>query len=118
MDNRCKVVEDPAAAWPVTALSEPFVMQAVEQLSDPEARSVAKCALRTLLTSDEGAEDKNVSQADVESAFKAALGDKLGGDTAAEAVPTSTASLAVLSTDPRCLEDWPKTVGIIEPFGE
>ena len=48
VDNMCKVVEDPAAVLPVMQLLEPLVRNVVEQISDPEARSVAGRAYQAL----------------------------------------------------------------------
>merc|ERR1719454_2328915 len=73
VDNMCKVVEDPAAVLPVMSLLEPLVKAAVEQISDPEARSVAERAYKTLVKSGEGAESKVVTRVDAAAAIKSSL---------------------------------------------
>jgi len=82
VDNMCKVVEDPAAVLPVMALLEPLVKRAVEQISDPEARSVAERAYKTLVKSGEGAESKTVTKDAAETAFKTVLGEDLCAELA------------------------------------
>merc|ERR1719421_2856099 len=76
VDNMCKVVEDPAAVLPVMALLEPLVRSATEQIADPEARSVAERAYKTLKKSAEGAESKVVTAEFAQTAIKGILGDK------------------------------------------
>merc|ERR1719454_1312125 len=80
VDNMCKVVEDPAAVLPVMPLLEPLVKRATEAIADPEARSVAERAYKTLVKSGEGAESKVVTKEAAEAAFKAALGDQASGE--------------------------------------
>merc|ERR1719330_1306059 len=75
VDNMCKVVEDPAAVLPIMPKLEPLVKAAVEKIADPEARSVAEKALKTLQKSAEGAEVKTVKPAEAEAVLTAALGD-------------------------------------------
>eukprot|EP00408_Alexandrium_pacificum_P024630 CAMPEP_0171187354 /NCGR_PEP_ID=MMETSP0790-20130122/17278_1 /TAXON_ID=2925 /ORGANISM="Alexandrium catenella, Strain OF101" /LENGTH=353 /DNA_ID=CAMNT_0011652413 /DNA_START=50 /DNA_END=1108 /DNA_ORIENTATION=+ len=116
VDNMCKVVEDPAAVVPVMSLLEPLVKSATEQISDPEARSVADRALKTLMKAAEGAESKMVSKEAASATLKAAVGDKLGSDDAAECLLGYVATLASMATNMRCFEDWQKTVGFVEPF--
>merc|ERR1719218_556841 len=70
VDNRCKVVEDPAAILPVMPLLEPLVKAAVEQISDPEARAVAERAFKTLTKAAEGAESKRVTKTEAISIVK------------------------------------------------
>merc|ERR1712151_769223 len=82
VDNMCKVVEDPAAVLPVMGILEPLVRSAVEQISDPEARSVAERAYKTLKKSAEGAESKLVSVAEATTTLKTIVGDKAGSDAA------------------------------------
>merc|ERR1719450_1519048 len=77
VDNMCKVVEDPAAVLPVMPLLEPLVKRAVAVISDPEARSVAERAYKTLTKAAEGAESKTVTKDAAETAFKAVLGEDL-----------------------------------------
>jgi len=48
VDNMCKVVEDPAAVLPIMPRLEPLVKAAVEKMANPEARSMAERALKTL----------------------------------------------------------------------
>merc|ERR1711972_489400 len=66
VDNMCKVVEDPAAVLPVMPIIEPLVKKATEAIADPEARSVADRAYKTLTKSAEGAESKQITRADAE----------------------------------------------------
>merc|ERR1711972_987030 len=70
VDNMCKVIEDPAAVLPVMPLLEPLVKRATEAIADPEARSVAERAYKTLVKSGEGAESKTVTKDAAETAFK------------------------------------------------
>merc|ERR1719281_1915434 len=77
VDNMCKVVEDPAAVVPVMPRLEPLVKAAVEKISDPEARSVAEKALKTLQKSAEGAEVRTVKPAEAEAILKSSLGGKI-----------------------------------------
>merc|ERR1719428_1196654 len=99
VDNMCKVVEDPAAVLPVKGVLEPLVQSAVEQISDPEARSVAERAYKTLLKSAEGAESKVVTKAEAETVIKSTLGDKVGNDDTFEAQFSYVASLASMATN-------------------
>merc|ERR1719159_1231676 len=64
VDNMCKVVEDPASVIPVMPRLEPLVKSATEKIADPEARSMAEKALKTLQKAAEGAEVKTVKAAD------------------------------------------------------
>ena len=116
VDNMCKVVEDPAAVLPVMNLLEPLVKAAVEQISDPEARSVAERAYKTLKKSAEGADSKVVTTAEAEATVRATLGDKCDAD--AELSLTYIASLAAMASNMRCFEEdqWKKGVGFIAPF--
>jgi elongation factor 3 len=97
-------------------LLEPLVKAAVEQISDPEARSVAERAYKTLKKSAEGAESKVITTADAEATVKATLGDKC--DAAAELSLTYIASLAAMASNMRCFEEdqWKNGVGFIAPF--
>jgi len=115
VDNMCKVVEDPAAVLPVMALLEPLVKRAVEQISDPEARSVAEKAYKTLSKSGEGAQSKVVTAATAEAAFKAVLGDTATKDPLALAY---ACNLAMMASNMRCFapEAWASGVATQEPF--
>eukprot|EP00418_Pyrodinium_bahamense_P026713 CAMPEP_0179135494 /NCGR_PEP_ID=MMETSP0796-20121207/64515_1 /TAXON_ID=73915 /ORGANISM="Pyrodinium bahamense, Strain pbaha01" /LENGTH=421 /DNA_ID=CAMNT_0020834519 /DNA_START=55 /DNA_END=1316 /DNA_ORIENTATION=- len=118
VDNMCKVVEDPAAVLPVMGLLEPLVRNATEQISDPEARSVAERAYKTLTKAAEGAESKVVTPAEAKSTIKGVMGDKLGGDEAADANLSYVAALASMATNMRSFdaEDWKSNVAFTEPF--
>jgi elongation factor 3 len=97
-------------------LLEPLVRAAVEQISDPEARSVAERAYKTLKKSAEGAESKVVTTAEAEATVRATLGDKCDAD--AELSLTYIASLTAMASNMRCFEEdqWKKGVGFIAPF--
>merc|ERR1740117_1205700 len=118
VDNMCKVVEDPAAVLPVMQLLEPLVKNAVEQISDPEARSVAERAYKTLKKSAEGAESKHVSKAEALSVLKSVLGDKVGSGPAEDATTEYVASLAMMAANMRVFDSqaWKTGVGFIAPF--
>jgi len=119
VDNMCKVVEDPAAVLPVMPLLDPLVKRAVEQISDPEARSVAERAYKTMTKSAEGAESKEVTKAEASAALKAILGEKArGDDAAAEMTLDYVSSLASMATNMRCFDcdAWKSGVGYCEPF--
>merc|ERR1712226_1693484 len=120
VDNMCKVVEDPAAVLPVMALLEPLVKRAVEQISDPEARSVAERAYKTLVKSGEGAESKTVTKDAAETAFKTVLGEDLCAELA-QNDPLAlgyAANLAMMATNMRSFDAdmWKSGVGIVQPF--
>merc|ERR1712113_946802 len=120
VDNMCKVVEDPAAVLPVMALLEPLVKRAVEQIADPEARSVAERAYKTLVKSGEGAESKVVTKEAAEAAFKAALGEEECGklwkdDPCALGYAASLAMMAANMKDFDSMS-WSKSVAFQDPF--
>merc|ERR1719450_2654 len=73
VDNMCKVVEDPAAVVPVMHIIEPLVKKSTEAIADPEARSVAERAYKTLNKSAEGAESKLVTKSDAAKVLKGVL---------------------------------------------
>jgi elongation factor 3 len=118
VDNMCKVVEDPAAVLPVMPRLEPLVKAAVEKMANPEARSMAERALKTLQKSAEGAETKEVNPADALKLIKEALGSKAGSDAAFEATASHIASLAATATNMRSFDSgaWKSGVGFVEPF--
>merc|ERR1719454_1517157 len=118
VDNMCKVVEDPAAVLPVMNLLEPLVRAATEQIADPEARSVAERAYKTLKKSAEGAESKVVTTDEATVTIKTVLGDKL--DAAAELSLTYVASLAGMAANMRCFEadQWASGVCFLAPFSD
>merc|ERR1712178_404391 len=60
VDNMCKLVEDPAEVLPLMPRLEPLVKAATEKISDPEARSVADRAFKTLTKAASGADLKIV----------------------------------------------------------
>merc|ERR1719277_1426485 len=118
VDNMCKVVEDPASVIPVMPRLEPLVKSATEKIADPEARSMAEKALKTLQKAAEGAEVKNVTPAEALAIFKSALGDKASGDEAFDAVATHIAALAATATNMRSFDTaaWKSDVGFLAPF--
>merc|ERR1719454_1114121 len=73
VDNMCKVVEDSAAVLPVMHLLEPLVKKATEAIADPEARSVAERAYKTLHKSAEGSESKLVTKRDTAEVLQGVL---------------------------------------------
>merc|ERR1719442_356910 len=99
VDNMCKVVEDPAAVLPVMPILEPLVKSACEMIADPEARSVAERAYKTLKKSAEGAESKVVTKAEAETVIKTVLGDKVGSDDTFEAQLNYVVALASMATN-------------------
>merc|ERR1712232_1187402 len=117
VDNMCKVVEDPAAVLPVMALLEPLVKRAVEQISDPEARSVAERAYKTLVKSAEGAESKLVTTKD---GLNALTGVLAGGEAVEcdDTVMNYVAALAIMAANMQCFDSdsWKSGVGFLEPF--
>jgi len=118
VDNMCKVVEDPAAVLPVMQLLEPLVKSAVEQISDPEARTVAERAYKTLKKSAEGAESKVVTKAEALGVLTSILGDKIGSGPADAATAEYVASLAMMAANMRSFDPaaWKSGVGFQAPF--
>merc|ERR1719160_2496246 len=118
VDNMCKVVEDPAAVVPIMPRLEPLVKAATEKIADPEARSVAEKALKTLQKSAEGAELKEVKPAEVEPVLKAVLGERVGDDEASSATLAYVAALAASATNMKNFdaEVWAKFVGFLAPY--
>ena len=51
IDNMCKLVEHPKEILPLVSKIQPLVESCAENISDPEARTVAECALNTLKNS-------------------------------------------------------------------
>mmetsp|Transcript_85261 Transcript_85261/g.241762 ORF Transcript_85261/g.241762 Transcript_85261/m.241762 type:complete len:1046 (-) Transcript_85261:483-3620(-) len=83
VDNMCKLVEDPAEVLPLMPRLDPLVKAAVEKIADPEARSVAERAYKTLQKAagnGEASEKKNIEAKDALDIFKSALGDKASGE--------------------------------------
>merc|ERR1712232_774930 len=103
VDNMCKVVEDPAAVLPVMPLLEPLVKGAVEQIADPEARSVAERAYKTLTKSAEGAESKVMTLTKAENTLKGALGSS-EADACDAIVLSYVAALATMAVNMRCFD--------------
>ena len=114
VDNMCKVVEDPAAVLPVMSLLEPLVKSAVEQISDPEARSVAERAYKTLKKSAEGSENKVVSAVEAAATIKAAV----GSEESVEVTLDYVSALAAMATNMRAFNasSWKSGVGYTAPF--
>jgi len=98
VDNMCKVVEDPAAVLPVMPLLEPLVKRATEAIADPEARSVAERAYKTLVKSAEGAESKVVTTDDGLKVLKGVLGAGKA-DEVDEVVMKYVAALATMAAN-------------------
>ncbi|KAL9139447.1 elongation factor 3 [Amphidinium carterae] len=118
VDNMCKVVEDPAAVVPVLPRLEPLVKSATEKIADPEARSVAEKAMKTLLKAAEGAETKPVSVDEAITLLKEMFGDKIGSSDADQAVLKHVASRAAMATNMRSFDvaAWSKDVACGEPY--
>jgi elongation factor 3 len=120
VDNMCKVVEDPAAVIPILPRLEPLVKSACEKMANPEARTMAERALKSLQKAAEGAETKQVDVAEALKLIKTALGDKASGDAAFEVQAAHTAALAAMATNLRSFDSgvWAKQVGFLEPFAD
>ena len=110
----CKVVEDPAAVLPVMSLLEPLVKSAVEQISDPEARSVAERAYKTLKKSAEGSENKVVSAVEAAATIKAAV----GSEESVEVTLDYVSAFAAMATNMQAFNanSWKSGVGYTAPF--
>merc|ERR1719230_1231083 len=117
VDNMCKVVEDPAAVVPVMPRLEPLVKSAMEKMANPEARSMAERALKTLQKAGEGAETKPVSADDAVAVFKSE-GVDMGDSDADKIVAQHVASLAATASNMRRFEpaDWASSVAIADKF--
>merc|ERR1719198_1389437 len=114
VDNMCKVVEDPGEIQPLMGKLEPLAKATVEKMSDPEARTVAEKAYKTLQKAAEGASDKViVKQEDALKVLKESLGDKAEGDEA-----SYVAALAAMATNMRIFDaaELKDNVGPEEPF--
>ncbi|KAL9139152.1 elongation factor 3 [Amphidinium carterae] len=118
VDNMCKVVEDPAAVVPVLPRLEPLVKSACEKIADPEARSVAEKAMKTLLKAAEGAEIKTVSLDEATKLLKDMFGEKVGSSDADQAVLKYVATRAAMATNMRSFDEaaWKKNVAFGEPY--
>jgi elongation factor 3 len=118
VDNMCKVVEDPAAVLPVLHILEPLVKSACEMIADPEARSVAERAYKTLKKSAEGAVSKVVTAAEAAGSIKGVLGDKLDGP--AELALDYVSQLAAMASNMMNFEEdkWSKDIGFLSPYSE
>merc|ERR1719506_2021441 len=115
VDNMCKVVEDPAEVWPLMAKMEPLVKATMEKMSDPEARSVAERAYKTLTKASEGNSEKiTVKTEDAAKVLKECLGDK----AADEEKLSYVAELAAAATNMRNFDtdQWKKEIGAEDPF--
>jgi len=97
---------------------EPLVKAACEKMANPEARNMAERALKTLQKSAEGAESKEIEQAEALKLVKEALGDKASSDAAVEATAGYVASLAATATNMRAFEPeaWKTNVALLAPF--
>merc|ERR1719267_392843 len=116
VDNMCKVVEDPGEIQPLMPKLEPLAKATVEKMSDPEARTVAEKAYKTLQKAAEGASDKvNVKQEDALKVLKENLGDKAEGEEA-----SYVAALAAMATNMRVFDaaEWKNEVGSEQPFAD
>jgi len=118
VDNMCKVVEDPAAVVPIMPRLEPLVKSAVEKMANPEARSMAERALKTMQKAGEGAEAKTVTGEEALSIIKAALGDKCGSGDEFEVTAKHVGSLAATATNMRSfdVDGWKSQVAMTDPF--
>merc|ERR1719267_276698 len=116
VDNMCKVVEDPGEIQPLMGKLEPLAKATVEKMSDPEARTVAEKAYKTLQKAAEGASDKIiVKQEDALKVLKEQLGDKAEGEEA-----SYVAGLAAAATNMRIFDaaEWKENVGPEQPFAD
>merc|ERR1719446_2050196 len=116
VDNMCKVVEDPGEVQPLMPKLEPLAKATVEKMSDPEARTVAEKAYKTLQKAAEGASDKvMVKQEDALKVLKENLGDKAEGEEA-----SYVAALAAMATNMRVFDaaEWKNGVGPEQPFAD
>jgi elongation factor 3 len=100
---------------------EPLVQAATEKISDPEARSVAEKAYKTLQkAAGEGADSiqNKVEQADVAKMLKEAVGES--DDAAFDDNCAYVAALAVMAANMKRFDAalWEKDVGFIEPFSK
>merc|ERR1712129_53573 len=118
VDNMCKVVEDPCAVVPVMPVLEPLTKKAAEGIADPEARSVAERAYKTLTKSAEGAESKHVTKNQTAQVLKGVLGSK--GDECDAVVMDYVAATATMAANMRNFDpaSWKSDVGFLDPFGE
>jgi len=120
VDNMCKLVEDPAEVQPLMPRLEPLVRSACDKIADPEARSMAEKAYKTLTKAagdGEASAAKIVTAADALGTLKAALGDKACGETF-DAVSEHVAGLAAAATNMRDFDKatWRSEIGFIAPF--
>ena len=107
-----EVVEHLAAVLPAMPLLGPSVKRAVEQILDPEARSVAERAQKAITGSAEGAESKEGTKAETSAAFKAVLGEKVGSDDDAETTLDHVSSLASMATKMHCFDSEASESGV------
>merc|ERR1719267_400330 len=116
VDNMCKVVEDPGEIQPLMPKLEPLAKATVEKMSDPEARTVAEKAYKTLQKAAEGASDKvNVKQEDALKVLKENLGDKAEGEEASYVAGLAAAATSMRSFDAAA---WKAEVGPEQPFAD
>jgi elongation factor 3 len=113
VDNMCKVVEDPAAVLPIMPRLEPLVKAATEKISDPEARSVAERAHKTLMKASEGADRKVVSASDALIIIREALGENSVDEVTLSHVAALAATAANMGNFNA--EAWEKNIGFLEP---
>lgn len=120
VDNMCKLVEDPAEVLPLMPRLEPLVKAATEKISDPEARSMADKAYKTLQkAAGEGAASlQKATQADALAMITAMLGDKVGSGDTYEAEAAHVGGLAAMASNMRNFDSalWKTDVAPSAPF--
>jgi elongation factor 3 len=116
VDNMCKVVEDPGEVQPLMPKLEPLVKATVEKMSDPEARTVAERAYKTLQKAAEGASDKVVVKPEEAlKVLKESLGDKAEGEEAAYVAGLAAAATSMRNFDAAA---WKADVAPEQPFSD
>jgi len=120
VDNMCKLVEDPNDVLPLMPRLEPLVKAATEKISDPEARSMAEKAYKTLSKAagdGSASESKKVTGEDALAIFKTALGDKASGADF-DALGAHFAGLAAGATNMGEFDAalWKSEIGCSAPF--
>jgi len=119
VDNMCKLVEDPAEVLPLMPRLEPLVKAATEKISDPEARSMADKAYKTLQkAAGEGAASlQKADQANTLSQVMELLGGKGSGESF-EAEAAHVAGLAAMACNMRSFDaaTWKAEIGYAAPF--
>jgi len=118
VDNMCKLVEDPAEVLPLMPRLEPLVKGATEKISDPEARSMAEKAYKTLQKAAGDAVLQRVDATEALRLMNELLGDKAGSGAAYEEQASHIAGLAACAANMRSFDSaaWKADVGYLAPF--